>query len=54
MVEISCPICNRPVDLQTCKTDERGKAVHEECYALRQALKHATQPTQPVTRPRAS
>jgi hypothetical protein len=26
------------VNLKTCKTDERGKAVHEACYAARLAL----------------
>jgi hypothetical protein len=28
----TCALCNSPVELETCKTDERGKAVHEECY----------------------
>jgi hypothetical protein len=27
-----CCICNSPVSLETCNTDERGGAVHEECY----------------------
>ena len=27
-----CCICEGPVPLETCKTDEHGKAVHEECY----------------------
>jgi hypothetical protein len=48
---ILCAICNKPVDLTITKTKERGKAVHEECYVLRQALKDATQPN---TRPSAS
>jgi hypothetical protein len=30
-----CCICNRPVLLETSKTDEYGKAVHEECYVLK-------------------
>jgi hypothetical protein len=42
--QYKCAICNRPVDLKTTKTNERGKAVHEECYVLGQALKDATQP----------
>lgn len=29
---IVCCICGGPVPLETSKTDERGKAVHEECY----------------------
>jgi hypothetical protein len=28
----SCVLCNRSVELETCKVDERGSAVHEECY----------------------
>jgi hypothetical protein len=27
-----CVLCHSPVELETCKTDERGRAVHEECY----------------------
>ena len=27
-----CCICAGPVPLETSKTDECGKAVHEECY----------------------
>lgn len=27
-----CCICAQPVSLETSKTDERGNAVHEECY----------------------
>lgn len=43
--QFNCSVCNKPVDLKTTKTDDHGKAVHEECYVLRQALKDATQPT---------
>ena len=35
-----CSICDRPVDLRTCKTDEFGKAVHEACYTARLALEN--------------
>jgi hypothetical protein len=28
----TCALCNSPVELETCKTDERGKPVHEACY----------------------
>ena len=34
---IGCCICAKPVLLETSKTDERGKAVHEECY-VRQTI----------------
>jgi len=48
--EQNCPICNKPVDLKTTKTNASGQPVHEECYVLRQALKNATRP---ITRPHA-
>lgn len=28
----SCPICALPVELETAKTDDDGKAIHEQCY----------------------
>lgn len=31
----TCPVCNEPVLLETCKTDENGQATHEECYVER-------------------
>jgi hypothetical protein len=27
-----CSICHKPVCLESAKTDEGGKAVHENCY----------------------
>jgi hypothetical protein len=27
-----CRLCTIPMPLETSKTDEHGKAVHEECY----------------------
>jgi hypothetical protein len=30
-----CPICTLPVNMENCKTDENGRAVHEECYVLK-------------------
>jgi hypothetical protein len=32
MVGPLCSICKKLVDLKTCKTDEDGYAIHEECY----------------------
>jgi hypothetical protein len=29
-----CSICGKPVDLCTALTDDDGRTVHEECYAL--------------------
>jgi len=38
----TCPVCNERVELETCKTDEHGHAIHEECYVamLHKALEH--------------
>jgi hypothetical protein len=30
--EMNCSICDKPVALETAKTDEVGQAAHEECY----------------------
>ena len=30
---ILCVLCHQPVDVSTACTDERGKAVHNDCYA---------------------
>jgi hypothetical protein len=27
-----CVICGKPVEIERCKTDEDGDAVHEKCY----------------------
>ncbi len=27
-----CPRCRKPVKLEDAKTDENGRAMHEECY----------------------
>ena len=32
--EFRCSLCNEPVELETAKTDEDGKVVHEECYVI--------------------
>lgn len=31
----TCHICNKPVKLETAKTDESGRAVHSGCYLLK-------------------
>ena len=49
--EISCSICDKPVDLETAKIDDKGKAVHAECYFLTVVKQF---PSQPITRPPAS
>lgn len=39
-----CAICEESVALEECKTDERGQAVHENCYTwtveLRKPRRH--------------
>lgn len=30
-----CAICNEPVDLRIAKTNDEGRAVHEECYLMK-------------------
>lgn len=40
-----CDICNKPVKIETSKTDELGRVVHEGCYLLRIGVKRT--PTAP-------
>jgi hypothetical protein len=40
-----CSLCDKPVPLETSKTDEYGKAVHDECYALKMRLAQDTSPS---------
>jgi hypothetical protein len=37
-----CSLCDKLVLLEISKTDESGKAVHEECYLLKMRFKRAT------------
>jgi hypothetical protein len=37
-----CVICSKPVPLESSKTNEHGKAIHEECYVLKLQLEQAT------------
>jgi hypothetical protein len=32
--DMLCSICKNPVQLETSNTNELGKAVHENCYAV--------------------
>jgi len=41
---LRCSLCRNPVRLDSAKTDENGKAVHEECYVLGLRLKQALIP----------
>ena len=37
--DLKCAICNKPVAIETAKTDDDGQAVHEECYLQRIRMK---------------
>jgi hypothetical protein len=39
---IACCICTRPIPVEDSKTDEHGKAVHEECYVRKMISQSAT------------
>jgi len=42
----NCWICGRAVSLESCKIDENGWAMHEECYVAKVALeKGQSQPS---------
>lgn len=41
---VRCSICDLFVPLEIAKSDEYGRAIHEECYALKMQLKRATTP----------
>ena len=36
--QATCPICQQPVSLERCKTDENGRAIHEDCYVAAACL----------------
>lgn len=42
-VNTCCSICGNSVCLETSNTDERGSAVHEECYVARTVALYARQ-----------
>ncbi len=37
-----CPVCGKEVPLETAKTDEWGRAIHDDCYLLTLRLKRAS------------
>ena len=39
-----CAICFQPIDLKKSKTDEEGRPVHEDCYAMKMALDKPKKP----------
>ena len=40
----SCNICSAPIPLETSKTDEHGKAVHEDCYVRKMKFRSLPSP----------
>ena len=34
-----CPICSEHIQLEAANTDDKGRAVHEECYVAQIILK---------------
>lgn len=38
-----CPMCGKPVAVETSKTDESGRAIHGDCYLLKVKLEQASQ-----------
>lgn len=40
---LSCRICGKPVHVSDAKSDADGKAIHEDCYALKMKLERASQ-----------
>lgn len=41
---IFCSICDRPITEGVIQADERGSAVHEDCYTRRIVLHSGTRP----------
>jgi hypothetical protein len=40
-VPLICAICGKPVAVETSKTDDDGKAIHEDCYVKSLKVEHA-------------
>jgi hypothetical protein len=41
---ISCAICSQPITQRIIRADERGKAVHEECYVRKISAQSVPRP----------
>jgi hypothetical protein len=46
---ITCPVCGKTVQLETCKVDERGQALHPDCAVAH--LVSTAQANKPTVRP---
>jgi hypothetical protein len=40
--QVLCPICGGSVSLESAKTDEQGKTIHEDCYLFKVKLTSAS------------
>ena len=43
-LKINCSICGKPTTIETVKTDEVGRAIHDECYLLRVGFRLSPRP----------
>ena len=50
----TCPLCTEHVELETANTDEKGRAVHEDCYVGLILAQSRTISTNPMAIPPAS
>lgn len=46
--ELSCAVCKEPVNLEESKTDEHGRAIHENCYILTVKNRKDARPASPM------
>jgi hypothetical protein len=44
-----CSVCEKPVPLEIAKTDESGKAIHEDCYLTKLCLHPVGEPSVPTS-----
>jgi len=40
----TCNICHKPVKLETAKTDDSGRTVHEGCYLFKVTVEQHSAP----------
>ncbi len=43
----TCSICDKPVPLEAAKTDEHGRAIHEDCYWIKVRSEHGSDSAEP-------
>jgi hypothetical protein len=41
-VSPTCPICHKPIEIESSKADEDGHAVHKDCYFLKVKTRNNT------------